>query len=289
MPEVTRYSPVKEIQAMMSSAILLKSARAKLDRAVQQFAGLQDEFLRFIESKPYRVVCERDADADEWVIVQYPERDFPETWAVVLGEVLYDLRSALDHAIYELTILNCGTELDGTEFPVFSDEARFRDKKKGTGEPTKISGLYRIRGLTKKTQAVIESLQPFSIKNAPAGHLCTVALLNEMSNIDKHRALHICRRRHSGNIWQPTRSMPFTGEVKLIVGGDANQRAELFRWPCSGASPDEMGMNAEMHFDIAFDEGSAVGFIEPQPIVLICNQLIRRVRTILDQLEESVS
>lgn len=272
----------------MSKPTVIPSARAKFNRAVEQFGGLQKEISRFLESKPYRIECERDVEADEWVIVQYPVGDFPGHWAVVLGEILYNLRSALDHAVYTLTILNHGTELDGTEFPVFSDEDMFRQKKKGTGEPTKISGLYRIRGLTKKTQAVIESLQPFRIKNVPAGHLSTIALINELCNIDKHRTLHLCRYDMSGQSFEPTKSMPFTGEVKLIIGADPNDRAELFRWPASKATPEEMGMKAEMHLDVAFDERSATGFTSPQPIGLICNQLIRGVGELLDQLEDSV-
>jgi len=272
----------------MSEPTVIPSARAKLNRAVEQFGGLQQEIRRFLESNPYRVECERDPEADEWVIVQYPVGDFPDHWTLVLGEIFYNLRSALDHAVYALTILNHGTELDCTEFPVFSDEARFRDKKKGTGEPTKISGLYRIRGLAKKTQAVIESLQPFRIKNAPVGHLSTIALVNELCNIDKHRTLHLCRFAMSGQSFEPTKSMPFTGDIKLIIGADPNQRAELFRWPCWGATPEEMGMKAKMHLDVAFDERSAVGFTSPQPIGLICNQLIRGVGEMLDQLENSV-
>jgi hypothetical protein len=162
-------------------------------------------------------------------------------------------------------------------------------KRKGTGEPTKISGLYRIRGLTQKTQAVIEALQPFCVKTPAARKLCTLALLNEMNNIDKHRTLHICRRFPTGYSWTPTKSMPFTGEVKVIVGGNPNLRAELFRWPASKASPDEMGMEAEVRFEIAFDKSSAVGFTESQPIIWICDQLIRFVGTTLNELEASVN
>jgi hypothetical protein len=113
----------------MNNPSVIPSARAKFHRAIEQFEELKTDFARFIDSKPYRVVCERDTDADEWVLVQYPEGDFPDQWPLALGEILYNLRCALDHAVYELTILNFGTEREGTEFPVFSDKARFREKK----------------------------------------------------------------------------------------------------------------------------------------------------------------
>lgn len=272
----------------MNNPSVIPSARAKFHRAIQQFEGLKTELARFIESKPYRVVAERDPETDEWVIAQYPEGDFPDHWPLVLGEILYNLRCALDHAVYELTILNLGAEREGTEFPVFSDKGRFREKKKGTGEPLKVSGLYRIRGLTQKTQAVIEALQPFCVQNSVPGQLHTLALLNEMNNIDKHRTLHICRQYPAAYTWTPTKSMPFTDEVKVIIGADPNQRAELYRWPASKASPDEMGMEAEVRIEIAFDKSSAVGFTHSQPILLICDQLVRFVGTTLNQLEESV-
>lgn len=272
----------------MSSPTVIPSARAKFNRAVQQFRRLQEEFRRYIESKPYRVAHEIDEEADEWVIAQYPVGDLPADWPLVLGEILYNLRSSLDHAIYELTVLNKGTELDGTEFPVFSDSTVYFEKgKKSTGNPSKRSGLYDVRGLTKKTQAVIEALQPFNVRNLPVGQICTLVLLNEMSIIDKHRTLHICRRRIAGHTWQPTKPAPGSGTVKLIVGADPNQRAELFRWPRSMGTPDEMGMEAEMQFEIAFDTGSAVGFTDPQPISLICNQLIAFVERTMIDLENS--
>lgn len=275
-----------ELKIMTATAI--PSARAKFNRAVQQFGGLQGEFSRFLESKPYRVVTERDAEADKWVIAQYPDGDFPAHWPLLLGEIIYNLRSSMDHAVYELTILNIGHELEGTEFPVFTDPAVYFEKKKGAGDPSKRSGIYDIRGLTAKTQAVIEIFQPFNVKNLPVGGMSTMGLLNEMCNIDKHRTLHICRRRLAGHMWEPTKGAPGDGTVELVVGGNPNQRAELFRWPCSMGTPEEMGMKAEMHFEIAFDEGSAVGFTEPQPIILIGNQIIQGVNNLLTQLEDSV-
>lgn len=262
---------------------LLSSAFKKLVRASEAFQNLHNEIDGFIESKPYEIRHEYDSETDQRVLVYYPAGEIPAHWPVVLGEVLYNLRSALDHAVYELTILETGAPLEGTEFPVFSKEEIYFQRK-GNGDPTKISGLYKIRGLSKRSQIYIESLQPFRLPKTNA-YPSAIALLNELNVVDKHQELHICRRRYADASWTIVRDPPeFVDEVSILVGGDPNGRMELFRWRRPGFKPEEIDMAAEVRFDVAFDARSFRSLHEPQPIVLICEQLINSVKMILVQL-----
>lgn len=210
----------------------------------------------------------------------------PSQWSVIVGEMFYDLRSALDHAVYELTVLENGFPLDGTEFPVFDDERVFFERQRN-GNPTRRSGLYKIRGLRQQTQECIESLQPFRTRTSGTA-LPLTSLLHELNIIDKHREHHLCRRLYTGFKMTIVRDPPQFTSYSQIVGGNLNERTILCRWTRVGFLPEEVDMEAEMPFDIAFDERSAGAFTEPQSVTLISKQIIEGVKNILVLLQGSL-
>ena len=81
----------------------------------------------------------------------------PSGWAMAIGEIAHNLRSSLDHAINEMTVIESGRPLDHTEFPVFDDEARFLGNTK-RGQPTRGSGLFKIRGINEEAMAIVQQL-----------------------------------------------------------------------------------------------------------------------------------
>lgn len=96
-----------------------------------------------------------------------------DDWAVILGDVLHNLRSCLDHLAHQLAIAHKPDEdpPSGTEFPIFVDGEKFRSRDRG-------GGLYKIRGLSPEA---IETLQPHDTPQHP------LWVLQQMSNADKHR------------------------------------------------------------------------------------------------------
>jgi hypothetical protein len=90
---------------------------------------------------------------------------------ILVGEICYNLRSALDYLIYELITLDAGVPKHKTQFPIEDREKHFLGRKKGW--------LY---GLDERHIACIEWLQPYN------GCDWTKSL-REVSNPDKHRGL----------------------------------------------------------------------------------------------------
>jgi hypothetical protein len=104
-----------------------------------------------------------------------PQRE----WSLVIGDCVQNLRSALDHMVWQLvstsTRQNNPTSL---EFPIFSDSARYAQ-----------GATNRISTLAAATQNIIESVQPF---HNPYGYVQDpLWQLHTLSNIDKHRRLHV--------------------------------------------------------------------------------------------------
>src|SRR4051794_5967241 len=106
------------------------SAWAKIDRAKTHFNALYEEFQRFVHGHPYEIRQEFDPEFGETApvrinVVYYPTRSIPTDWSVILGEFFYNLRSALDHVVYDLGPVTF------SEFPIFTVKGKFyaMDKK----------------------------------------------------------------------------------------------------------------------------------------------------------------
>jgi hypothetical protein len=89
---------------------------------------------------------------------------------VLIGEICYNLRTALDWLIFELAKLDTGVEQDSTQFPLEDTPDGFARNKK----------RFRIDLLTPAHVTLIEAVQPYKGCNWSKR-------LRDYSNLDKHR------------------------------------------------------------------------------------------------------
>lgn len=98
----------------------------------------------------------------------------PLTIPILVGEITYNLRAALDYLIYELARLDSKEIKENTQFPIEYEKSRF----------TRMRKIY-LNGVNDKHVEIIERLQPYN--------KCEwTRTLKELSNPDKHRQLTIC-------------------------------------------------------------------------------------------------
>ena len=106
--------------------------------------------------------------------VQLPHPDdlVPHNAQAIAGEIIHDLRSALDNLIYEVSRRNNNNdEVEQTQFVIADDEESYRIQQR------------RLRKLTEKQKSKVESIQPYNNEDKWA------SLLSDLSNRDKHRYL----------------------------------------------------------------------------------------------------
>lgn len=130
----------------------------KLDRAEQELHRLEIEVRAYLRRKPYKVEMHIDEERGWYEYALVIREQPPPAWGVAISEIVHGLRSALDHAVYELTKSNTGHALDGTGFPIFLDEARFRKSR--------ASGVHQMRGIRPGASALIERAQPYATGNS---------------------------------------------------------------------------------------------------------------------------
>lgn len=172
----------------------LQSAHAKILRAMEQRLSVADLLAEYGGRKPYRIVDQGNGK----VTLELTEPP-PIEISVIAGEVIYQLRSALDHIFFALVqqSYSGGQVPDDVrttcQFPLYSKPPG--DPKKPPIPKASFRNMHRIPDEAFKT---IESLQPYNRKHH--GH-DLLDMLRTFSNIDKHRHLNSTvmsvDRRHS--------------------------------------------------------------------------------------------
>lgn len=159
----------------------LPGIKVKLERAQEQFHGLKALVQTYRSSKPYTIRRYMNTAVGEcWADVRI-KKSIPVVWGVLIGELIHNFRSALDHLVWELVILETGAPpvANKTQFPVFLTEAGFNNKRRGENF---------LHGVGTEAKAIIKSLQPYSTgegEDSPLWHL------HELSNWDKHRTIYL--------------------------------------------------------------------------------------------------
>jgi len=160
----------------------------KLHRAVDLFDLIKEHSGDFAEHKLRYTADPIVIGTDEWEILKWDIiGDTDPLLGVVVGELIHDIRSALDQVIYELVGAEGNDPGEHTQFPIYDSETKWRQdilERDPSDRPSPIAGVSDC------DFALIDAAQPYhSTKKKRTRH--PLMLLLRMSNIDKHRALHV--------------------------------------------------------------------------------------------------
>jgi hypothetical protein len=157
----------------------LDGARLKVIRAQKHLDSLKDELRRYEQSKPYGLTVENDIHVPGFVIPTWHITTEPDPYlSTIIGDVLCNLRSALDYVAWQLAAKYVGRTLvgppDGRDrivFPIVCSRHEFSKSRKA------LEG-YQIPATVIDE---IESVQPYG------GGYHPLWLLSLLVNSDKHR------------------------------------------------------------------------------------------------------
>jgi hypothetical protein len=161
----------------------------KIARADEHFRTLNREMEAWFTDGPYRLLPEEyDEGRKHFYRLKLP-KPIPLDWAVIMGEAIHDLRSALDQCVYWLGVDSTRSEVPFSSFPVYNSKSAFyeRDSK---GAWTRRSGMNKIRGIGPGPQAFIEDLQPYP-QRYRRFDCVAVGTMHDLWNQDKHRLVHL--------------------------------------------------------------------------------------------------
>ena len=175
----------------------LDGCRAKVDRARLHIAELAESVRTFTDRAPYRVRGEVNETTNEVVFIAEADPEFasvPIDLPLIAGEVAHQLRSALDHLVWQLVVANTGQPPEGTKsgFPIFQNAAGYAARAPAM-----------IAGVSVEAAIRIEAAQPYNAGPDAARTLLWV--VHELNNTDKHRIIPV------------TTTYSFVGHVRMFT------------------------------------------------------------------------
>lgn len=163
----------------------LEGPFAKLRRAELQMQSLKaeiDDVWPPLKRWPLRTEERTPGFEYRFYLGELPRVD-PD-WLLWTGEIMFNLRSALDHLAYQLHVRRFRGAVPPrvearTQFPIYPDATTFDNN------------AYRIATLSSRDRRALRHLQPDVTRNDRWWETrFWLGKLNSMHNIDKHRKLH---------------------------------------------------------------------------------------------------
>lgn len=157
----------------------LSGVLAKLDRADEHREAFDLLYHAYAESQPYGILTEYDPRTG-WHVLRWQvmhEPPFKEL-ALIFGDMISNLRAALDYLIWQLVLQSGNRPGRRTAFPVVR---RAKDWD--------VQSRNALRGVTPEWIAEIEARQPFKRRERPSIH--PLAILDHLNNLNKHRFLPV--------------------------------------------------------------------------------------------------
>lgn len=174
----------------------LSGVDRKIDWAKRHLADLKASIGETLYTHPYRFDSHMDAETGDYVITVHDLPDMPPDWSLRVGDVVHNLRSALDHLAWQLVILDGGCPDEKTQFPIH--ESPF-NKKGEWIRPQLRPAVTRVQILD-----ALEDVQPYF---GPQGEPVVYATnhlwrIHRLDIIDKHRLLLVVRATlNVGGMW----------------------------------------------------------------------------------------
>jgi hypothetical protein len=240
---------------------VLVSARRKLEWARQHVATLEREIASFTATLPDPDEVDED-DLHLYLVPKIPEP--PEHLALIVGDAVQNLRAALDHAVYALSVdREPGLKESSTEFPIYNTAAGFARAGKG-----------KIKHLSDPARVFVEAQQPYNDSGPEKGLLW---FLHNLSNTDKHRRIPLVLtyvRSHRTTITQG-------GKMKIfpegIIGATTQGSPIIGTYTIPG-----------QHYVVGFEKGILIGpgvAAQWQRVLHLANLMLAKCEAIVDSLE----
>ncbi len=197
----------------------LNQSRARIARSGEHLESLDDAINLLADGWKHQEILQTST----------LDVDVPAIVPILVGEVAYNLKSALDYLAHELFYLANGRRSNSTKFPTERVKESW-DKYLHAAKPKDAKKLW-LPKLRPKHQAMIQALQPFD--SGPQWP----SLLADITNGDKHRYLTVT----VGKLSSAPREVP-----------------AVFTKAIAGVFPEEMFVHRQITATATFEDGTLV-------------------------------
>jgi hypothetical protein len=152
---------------------------ARLDRTADHYETFARVWADYLETRPHRFDTITDEHCRGTLQLERVS-PVPVELSLILGELLYELRAALDNCLYLAAVVISGQDPppggDYLEWPICLTRADWRNK------------IRRLSDLHPDLLAPLETIQPFKVEYP--GWNC-LRILHDLARVDRHRTVHL--------------------------------------------------------------------------------------------------
>jgi hypothetical protein len=151
---------------------MFDSAKQKIERADYHIADVERQFAAFVAEKPHRLSIKIDPGTGSLAIGIRFNKELPRQFAPIIADAIHNLRTALDHAVWDLVGTDNGTQDRYLQFPAYDTRTKFEAACKGLKTPSQW-----VKDAISATEAFVNG------KGWDLYQLC------QLDNSDKHVAI----------------------------------------------------------------------------------------------------
>jgi hypothetical protein len=122
----------------------------KFQRARDHAADLEQKVRRFLDSNPFEVYEEEEQSTGDLLTCVRVHRQPPPELSLIIGDLIHDCRTALDHLAWQLVLANGNQPDEKTMFPIARSKNAFPSYAQKC-----------LKGASKQTISGIEKLRPY--------------------------------------------------------------------------------------------------------------------------------
>jgi len=240
--------------------------RSKLERAKEQINELKTEWDGFFQPGTYIVQFKDDPNTRERTYYLDSVTEIPDSIPLIIGDVIQNLRSSLDHLAHHLVCVGNGDPGPHTHvyFPIAKDSTEYKTMRD-----------RRIKGMRQDAIDAIDAIEPYG---GGAGDF--LWQLHQLNIIDKHRLLLTVYANLSGHSILPSQRQRITKnflgsspgrKVPSLVGAFIPPPVKRFPLKAGDILLPESELEENMNFllEIAFGEPKIV---EGKPVFELLHQ-----------------
>lgn len=261
--------PYRDLGTYTGEVAGFEGALGKLVRARWQLRALDERFRTFTEKTPTPLFDEYHAGDGETGSYSFfagdsgvPKRE----WGVLIGELVHNLRSALDQTIYAAAAQPSGAH----QFPIVSTAGDWPRQR-----------AQRLATVPDEVVDLVEQLQPFHAQPPLTPERNLLALLARLSNADKHRLLHtaVMALVEAQPEFELVQDVAEIRNVHIFYGA-LTHGAELARLEIVPTGPNpKIRVAGEFGFRIAFTDPLQPGSVlEGAPVLELMTDIWRLVQ-----------
>lgn len=231
----------------------LKGVRAKLRRAEEHNRCLVTEFNAWIELYIKASMFNIWRDGVWYVVTVEP---FPEPdirFSTIAGDIIHNLRCALDHLVGQLVLRDGHEPSWRTDFPIYDSQKSFFEEVKFRKSKPEHSVLYGIT-IDGDAWTIIEGAQPY---NSTPFFRSPLRVIKKFSNADKHRTF-LPQLANVGNIIDAVGWNPNAILLDQRIGTSSvsfKKKTEVVRYRFADEPNPNVNVKGNLSIEVGFSDG----------------------------------